>query len=380
MSKNNYLSKIVNYDMSQSSEPGHVYLDLSVVNNDTGNAGIGPSPLIFSESRSRAIITDPSSYYVSIIRFKIDTSLLPVMMPVVQLNQINPNLTIYSFTLSYQGHDFQSYIIFEPQDLSTSQPAAPTTQQDINSGYYYLYNFAFFVNLCNKALQAAFDGLNDLIALPTTHAPFLLYDPSSNQLVFNADVAAYDNSLNNPIQIYFNVPCYNLFSSFQCSTVSFANNGGKNYLLLTTNDQGFNVAELSSYSVLQIYQDFVSTQLWSCVQSIVLTSSTLPITGTMQGVSSINGTSNNINYNTNISVPIISDFEVAITTGLDYKPSISYSPNMYRLIDLFGHSDITNINISAYWKDNQSNLHPLLIPANGNSNLKIMCRKKYLGV
>jgi hypothetical protein len=100
----------------------------------------------------------------------------------------------------------------------------------------------------------------------------------------------------------------------------------------------------------------------------------------MQGISSLNGTSNNINYNTNISVPIISDFEVALTTGLDYKPSISYSPTMYRLIDMYGHTDITNITIDAYWKDNQNNLHPLLMPANANSNLKILFRKKYLQV
>lgn len=380
MSKNNYLTKVVAYDMNQSSEASHLYLDLCAVNNDTGNAGIGPSPLRFTESRSRAILTDPSSYYVSIVRFKIDTSLLPVMLPVIQLNQINPNLTIYSFTLSYKGFDFQSYIIFEPQDLNTSQPLPPTTHQDVNSGYYYLYNFAFFVNLCNKALTAAFNGLAELIDLPTSHSPFLLYDPSSNQLVFNADVTAYDNSLEDPIQIYFNIPCYNLFSSFQCSTISYASPIGKNYLLLTTNDQGFNVAELNTYSALQIYQDYISSQLWSCVQSICLTSSTLPINGTMQGISSLNGTSNNINYNTNISVPIISDFEVALTTGLDYKPSISYSPTMYRLIDMYGHTDITNITIDAYWKDNQNNLHPLLMPANANSNLKILFRKKYLQV
>ena len=380
MSKNNYLNRVVAYDMSVSSEPSHVYIDLSVINADDGTSGKGPIALRFSDSRDKSVITDPSSYYVSIVRFHIDTVQLPVMIPAIQLGQVNPNLCIYSFTLSYQGHDFQQFIIFEPQDLTTKAPAAPTTVQDVDSGYYYLYSFAYFVGLCNKALQSAFNGLAALVDLPSTHAPFLMYDPTSSELIFNADVLGYDNSLTDYIQIFFNVPCYNLFCSFQTKTLSYSDPVGKNYLLQMVNDQGMNVAEMNTYNAVQVYQEFISSATWSCVQSIVLSSPTLPINGTMQSQTSLNGQSELINYNTNITVPIISDFEVSIENGLDYKPSINYSPNIYRMLDLFGHQDLNNIDINVYWRDNSGNLHPLMIPANSNANIKVMFRKKYLGI
>jgi hypothetical protein len=100
----------------------------------------------------------------------------------------------------------------------------------------------------------------------------------------------------------------------------------------------------------------------------------------MQSQTSLNGQSELINYNSNITVPIISDFEVSVENGLDYKPSINYSPNIYRMLDLFGHQDLNNIDINVYWRDNSGNLHPLLIPANSNANMKVMFRKRYLGI
>ena len=378
----NYLNKIVKFDMAQSSEATHVYLDIGVVNADDGSLGLSPSPLRFSEARQKPIITDPSSYFMSLIRFHIDTTMLPAMIPTIMLGQSDVNKTIYSFTLSFRGTDFQQYIEFAPQDLTTATPAPPLTSQDIASGYYNISSFQYFVRLCNIALASCHSGLKkkSVVGLPTDNPPYLLYDPASNEIIFMLDQAGYDNSLVGPIQLYFNTPCYNLFCSFQTQTMSYADPNGKNYLLIAQNENDTNLSIMNNYTAIQCYQEYASTSTWSCVQSIVICSSTLPINGTMQSQTSINGSLPTINYSGGISVPVISDFEVALDNGLDYKPSINYSPFIFRMIDLVGHQELTNLSIEVFWKDNNSNMYPLLIPANSNCNLKILFRKKYLGV
>ena len=376
----NYLNKIVKFDMAQSSEATHVYLDIGVVNADDGSQGLSPSPLRFSEARQRAIITDPSSYFMSLIRFHIDTTMMPAMIPTIMTNQGDINKTIYSFTLRYRGHDFQQYIEFQPQDLTTKEPGVPWTAQDTASGYYNISSFQYFVSLCNTALVSCHGGLSKLIQLPTSNPPYLLYDPSSNEIIFMLDQAGYDNSLDGHIELYFNTPCYNLFCSFQTQTVSYDDPTGKNYLLIVKNENDTNLSVMNNYTAIQCYQEYASTATWSCVQSIVICSSTLPINGTMQSQTSINGSLPTINYSGGISVPVISDFEVALDNGLDYKPSINYSPFIFRMIDLVGHQELTNLSIEVFWKDTNSNMYPLLIPANSNCNLKILFRKKYLGV
>ncbi len=77
---------------------------------------------------------------------------------------------------------------------------------------------------------------------------------------------------------------------------------------------------------------------------------------------------------------IITDFEVALSTGKEYLPSINMLPFVYRLIDCFGHGDIKNINITAMWKDTYNNYYPMYLASGGNANLKIAFRKKSLGL
>jgi hypothetical protein len=85
-----------------------------------------------------------------------------------------------------------------------------------------------------------------------------------------------------------------------------------------------------------------------------------------------------INSTYSLTVPVISDFQVG---NGEYKPYVNYTAGgQYRLVDLYGHNPITQISIEVYYKDIFGNLKPLLIPSNSSSNIKIMFRKKSLGV
>ena len=375
-----YLNKIVNHDMKQSSDPTHIYMDLSVLNVDDGTKGLKPTHLIFSQTRDKAIITDPSSYYCSIIRFNINTVCLPIMQPSVLLGQTDITKLAYSFTLSCNGQDSQQYIKFAPQDLTAELPNEPITMQDFSTGYYNLQSIDYFINLCNITLATAWKNLATKTRLPSNNPPYILYDSGSGAMIFNLDLAGYDDSLSNAIEVYFNTPCYNLFCSFPTIINSYADPNGKNHKLICHNDNGNNINVGETYSSVQCYTEFNSTPLFSCVQSIVICSSTIPVNPTIVSASSINGTSELINYSGNITSQVITDFELSDPSGMGYKPNISMVPYQYRLKDMFGHSELNTVSFEVYYKNLQGELFPLLVPANASANLKVMFRKKYLGV
>ena len=123
-----YLSQIVKQDMNQDTSPNHIYMDLSIVNNDSDSSK-PPANLFFAETRDKAIIDNPQEWYLTVARFHLDTfSCLPVFIPQIQLNQIvtptqpeDPNKTIYSFTMEHAqagqtGKFIQTYMTYTPQD------------------------------------------------------------------------------------------------------------------------------------------------------------------------------------------------------------------------------------------------------------------------
>ena len=89
-----------NYD----SLPHHVFSDASIINND--QSGKKPPPrLNYQDIRSTPVLSSPELYELSVVRFNLQTAnSLPIWIPSIELidnPSSNPNLTTYSFTLSY---------------------------------------------------------------------------------------------------------------------------------------------------------------------------------------------------------------------------------------------------------------------------------------
>lgn len=390
MSYNKYLEAVVRSDMRQSSEPTHIYIDLAAVNNDYGTKA--PSQLTFSDSRDAPYVKDPSDYYFSIIRFHIDTNTLPAMLPQIQPNQPDINKTIYSFTLTYKDYEFQQYLEFIPQDLTAPLPQSPESNggiQDVSTGYYFLQNYGFFVKLLNATLDEAFAGLKAIVeddsdTLPSNYAPFIVFDSSTGELIMNCDAAGFDSTLSEPINIFLNTPMQVMLSGFNMLTFSHTDPTGKNYKLLIQNDFNTNVLELENYNAIQLYQEYNSTSgAWSCVQSVVIVSSTLPVSGTLQSApKQFNSISNLNNKASNFSLNIISDFQVVSTGKNEWKPSVNYvaQGGQYRFLDLYGHTSISNMTFEIYFRDIYNNFYPMSIASSCNANLKVLLRAKILGV
>ena len=114
-----------------ATNPDKIYYDIQISNIES--SATNPPVLYFNESRNTPFIQVPEDYYLSIIRFTLDTPTLPIFIPTIQTDPlINPtgdlNQTIYSFQFSYDGtYSEEIFIEWIPQNDYLTAPAFITT-------------------------------------------------------------------------------------------------------------------------------------------------------------------------------------------------------------------------------------------------------------
>ena len=157
------------------------------------------------------------------------------------------------------------------------------------------------------------------------------------------------------------------------------NAGAGNYLVQQYDLTGTQVVG-SQYLAVQIYQDHTTAALMNPVQSIVFTSTLLPVN--MENVGTpliLNGANiNQVNVGSTANIlPVVTDFVVALSATNNYQPDITYVPTgEYRLVDLYGTSPCKQIDISVFWKDVYGINHPFLLGSGCSGSLKVMFRRK----
>jgi len=383
----------MSFTTNPHSQADKVYLDLVITNLDTTTKA--PPTLYYNQTRNSPIIANPEDYYLSIIRFTLDTPTLPIFLPEIQPNQPDLNLTIYSVSLSWTDpatsitYTQLEYIIFAPQDLSSAVPQPPsqtsTGLQDNSSGYYYIYTFQYWIYLINQTFATCFTNLAYQVALagavlPTTNAPIMTFDTNTQIAILNCDVLGYNYTSSNYIKIFMNPALFQLFSSFPFIIESFdLTNNNLNVLIQTNTFGGANEIQFPpinpTYQAIQVVQEYSTIALWSPITSIVFCSNTLPIVPTNISAPAVyvNGTIFN-NGNNSMVEQIITDF--VSDTGF-YKPNIVYNPSaQYRLISLTGNRPIYNVDISVFWKDRIGALVPVKLGSGTTATVKILFSKK----
>lgn len=361
----------------------HIYLDLQITNQDQIGNKV-PVPLQFIETRNNEIINRPQDYYLSIVKFNIQTSnLIPSFIPQVALGQLDPNLLIYSITLKYKNFIQQQFVYYNAQNLTYPTPQPPLTSQDLTSGYYYVNNFQDWIEMINDTFAEALNNLNIKVlagsdVLPSLNPPFVEWDPQNLIAIMNFDKNGYDRTLTNPIEVFFNSPLYNLYPNFPNKFQSYSAEDGMNAKLEIYNNNNTNILQLNSYDAIQIYQEGSTIALLNPVQSIVFTSSLFPVISSNVSQPKIfNSFEQNINANNSNISNIISDFSVSVEPSNRYVPNVLYVPSAeYRLFSLTGTMPINQIEISGFWRDMYGGLHSILLGSGMSASLKILFRKK----
>jgi hypothetical protein len=340
----------------------HIYYDVSF-NNYSQDHNETRRPLQIFESRTGTVIQKSQDYYLTIARFYLETGdQLPCFIPIIKTGQTDPDLTIYKISMFVNGNTIPINIKWRPQNMTIPQATSPINTQEF-SEYYYSNAYGHFIDILN-------DAISDACSFTAGQFCFFQIDASDSNVRIMTDVNFYTNGFT----IALNAPLKNLLSTFNYQKLNI---GLEEYFQFQFPKFG-NPA--SDYSTLALY--YISTITtpfacgWSPVSSVVFTSSNLPITQTL--------TSQNLQFATNSPSGqpsnfsnVLTDFEIDISSQNFYSPAISYESTLYRLIDLYGATPLTNFEISIYWRDRYNNLHPLYNQNNTGGNIKLLFIKKH---
>jgi len=386
--------------IKNDTNPDQVYYDVTVTNFQSTTTQ--PPVFYYNEQRDMPFITVPEDYYLSILRFTVDTGTLPVFIPSIQPNQGNLNLTIYSVTLSYTylgvTYVAQEFLDWVPQDLSAPVPVPPsgssTGTQVNDTGYYNCYSYTFFLAIVGKAFEDAFTNLSAQVVtaggvLPSAEPPYIDWDTTSSSGTLFADVLGYDTNPNagyTPILCYMNAPLFSLFESFPARYLGYQltplNVQGRNFQLLPFNKGATNLQLITpvngdpAWTAICLYQECSTTSAWTPIQSLVFISNTLPINPNQVSTPLIfnNGSQISLGGNNSAIANIITD--LVSDTG-SYRPNLVYTPTaQYRYITLYGNRPLFNIDLEIFYRLRTGQLIPFRLQSGGTVTVKIAFIKK----
>jgi hypothetical protein len=361
--------------------PDNVYYDATLRNaaSPTSDSEI---QLKFIDVRDKPILNNSGDYYLSIIRFQVDTfESLPVLLFQTEIGQPDINLGVYSVTLEWNdgvGGTVTSgpeFVIWSPQKTNARVPLVP----NITSDYYYVMNFSYMINLINETLKKAMDALKLLVpVLGTVEEPFLVWNDDQTATMY-ARESHFDVDVPQKIKIFFNRSMYSLLSSFPALKFNISNPNKKYYQLLMRRFSGEKVVTLPNFGIDKLIfmkQEYCTINQWTPVASVVFVTNTMPIISNQYStpVVYVDGAPQHINNTYNNfgnEITSISSNEMA------YKPELLYLPSAeYRLIDMTNDNPLTQIDIEVHWIDKSGISRPMYLPQNSSCAIKILFRKK----
>ena len=397
--------------IKNDASPDQVYFDITVSNFQSTTTT--PPVFFFNEQRTMPFINNPEEYYLSILRFTMETGSLPVFIPSIEPSQGDKDKTIYSVCLEYDYTvgpttytltSGQVFVNWQPQDNSAEVPLPPNQNfnniQNNATGYYNCFSYSYWIYLIDLAYLEAFNNLvaqasavlPTPIVLPTIYAPFLNWDTTSNQAVLYGDVAGYSvdkGGINvDNIRIYNNAPLYGLFNSFPADYYGYTGVvNGKNFQLIIPNVGSVNLLTITptnppplpadqTYRALALYQEISTIANWSPITAIVFTSNTLPIQSNQVSTPVIYDDSEVVVFSGNNSniANIITDM---VSDNGQYRPNIVYTPRAeYRLVTLYGNRPLSNVDLSIFWRTKTGALIPFKINSGEAVTLKLAFLKK----
>lgn len=250
ISQRNLIQRFERDDVQSSDD--HIYYNMILTNNTTANIKAS-----FSQTRTDAILDTPSEYYLSVIRFLIPTSAIPIFT--FQDNTYSVSLS-YNPTPSNPAANIvvQTFVTFLDSDYPNAQQNI-FSYNDLNKDVYSYNSFIYRINdafaIC---LNNPITGLNARIVAAgftplTYNAPFLEYDPISKLITLYADIDGYFTQvpkLTSANIIWMNTALFGFFQSFQNfyngsdTTINPLSTFGRNYQLLVQ-FKGSNIKNVS---------------------------------------------------------------------------------------------------------------------------------------
>jgi hypothetical protein len=332
----------------------HVYYDTTIVNDKQF-----PIPASINDIRGETIIYHPESWEMSVVRFDINTQLIPAttipMEPGAVEGVGSPSLL--TFTMVFGGA-----AIFKP------------VQNDSLGNLFGIQKLIDEMNLAINAVYTAFLGL------PQTTPPILYYDSVRKRIqLYFEDTWAADT-----VEFYCNTACRQFLFGLPAEFKGFNQPDGKDFRISfqgnaknssTFRDNFPVVTNVIPDPMFYTEQEADVMSSWNTTRSIKLTSATLPIIAENEqsnfGASLQGGFSDK-------SSQVISDFLLANNDNpITDRVSLEYLPTAeYRMVSLGGKEGIKRVQISAFYTDLKGVERAVLLPPNGIFSVKLMFRRR----
>jgi len=379
----------------------HIYYNIKIHNDGIDDTNI---PIYFNENRGTALVEKASDYYVSIVRFSLESTNLPVLMMRPDTSLItnptkNVNQLVYKMSLSGDNWATRTQIktrnlIFDPSIINPlTVPKASDFNDDLKfNSYYYLYNIQQFIEFLNTASSNLTDDLENSISGFSGLPPKFTFDGSTGLISLKLSVFTNTNlGGNNQFLPQFTLN-HSLYSALSGFGFTYNAEYPDEYLITnvafklnpTYDNVGIGTGLTQSltkdeYEFIAT-QDYASISILNPISSIAFSTSRLPIQPTQEAKPLITGGTSlygNNNGENNDFSPIINDFSVYNENGYAYKPSVYYTPSSeYKLNDLFGSNPINHVDILCDWIDIYGKKHPMVLESQNSAEIQLLFRKK----
>ena len=333
------------------------------------------SPIMaqLNDTRNQAILQRADQYRASIIRFSVNGSLLPLLIPTITTVSA-PLITTYSVTLTFAGASVQQYVVYTP-------PTNGQLKFSLGQVRYAYYYFNSFLDDLNEAFRVAYINLLGVRpAMPATTPPVMSWDPVKQLFTLYTE----SSYVTTPIMISMNADLFNLFQSYQSIFNGYDSVFGRDYDLVMTLSNTINssvppetlppIISAFPVPVYGLVQEFKSLSQFSPVQSIFFTSYIIPAKNEYLPFNNLNSQSVNVGSD---SLPIITDFEPILGSDMEFnRGQTQYLPTaQYRYITLESDINLNTIDLQAYWTDPKGTVYPLLIDVGYYVSVKILFEK-----
>jgi hypothetical protein len=305
---------------------------------------------------------------------------------IVGVPQTNPVLTVYSFTIESSNTSVptaisQVFLVWVPENSSTPAPngafqtspgvwSGGTTivNQNLDTDFYYGYTYQNFVNMANTALATAWADVGAAGVAPYLSSAV----DSTGARIFTftvSDKANYNYYMNSNLEAL--LPNFSLL---------FTNLGGGR-------TAKFDFTDAKNPGKVALTQEYPGTSAWTPVESLVVTTSAIPIIPEQVSAPGVVGGSNFGSLNSLSPAafqPIIADIAIDEIQGSeDWRKDIIWKPSAeFQMVSFTNVSSPLNvIDLAIWWRNRlDNNLYPLRLVNGSSVSVKLLFRRKQMGV
>ena len=339
--------------------------DLVYYNGEIINESNQPIIAEINDVRAQALIETPELWDMSVVRFDINSLLLPF----AKVPMITPAVPgVYKSLLQVN------------MDTAVGNVYAENSRGEFN-------DLSLFIRYWNMAYNFAFQQIDPAQQAVLLNAPQFYIAPSGKlRLIFPS---VWTTSVTKP-QITVNA----VWAEYLIGFPLWRNNkfgytpGGydarirmedETFVVPLPDRTGLPVAfAASTYGVggdlCYIEEMYESRGSFSAVRAISLTTTSLPV---QSEVTQNSSSSNQQGATSNNSASIISDYLMSTTAYTDQN-RLEYLPQAeYRMSHLMGREGPRRVTIQAWWTDHFGNRFPMMLPQFGTFAVKILFRRRY---